>query len=84
MDNKKNDTLEGFKKFSHDYVVYMQELKNSVEGIGTFWKDTDYNELCAIYDESSEVIEQISKAFFLFNDMLSLESNTNNSEVKEM
>ena len=80
MDNKKNDTLEGFKKFSHDYVFYMQDLKTAVEGIGAYGKDTDYNELCAIYEEYSEVIEQISKAFFMFNEVLVLEDN--NSEAK--
>ena len=81
MDDKKNGTLEGFKKFSRDYVLYMQNLKTQVEGVGTFWMDTDYNILCSIYEEYSDTIEQISKAFFMFNEMFVIENGNTNGSV---
>ena len=52
-----------FQEFSHDYTQIMTNLRTTIEDLGGCWKSDDYNQFVSIYEQNSEVIDQMSKAF---------------------
>ncbi len=63
-----------FQEFSHDYTQIMTNLRTTIEDLGGCWKSDDYNQFVSIYEQNSEVIDQMSKAFASFGEILTTTS----------
>ncbi len=59
-----------FQNFSIRYSTEMNNLRNVIEDLGRCWKSEDYNQFLQIYQQNAEVIQQMSKAFASFGEVL--------------
>ena len=81
---KINESGLKFQQFSQDYRTDMMQLRSTIEDLGVCWKSEDYNQFVAIYQKNAEVIDQMSKAFASFGDILSTTSASANSASEEL
>ncbi len=59
-----------FQEFSTEYANDMASLRSTIEDLGSCWKSEDYNQFVAIYQQNAETIDQMSKAFASFGEIL--------------
>lgn len=59
-----------FQNFSNEYANLMNSLRSTIEDLGSCWKSEDYNQFVAIYQQNAETIDQMSKAFASFGEIL--------------
>lgn len=64
-----------FQEYSREYSNLMTQLKNTIEDLGSCWKGEDYTKFTAVYTQNAETIEQMSKAFASFGEILSSTSS---------
>ncbi len=70
-----NQSGGNFQNFSNDYRTYMTTLRKTIEDLGVCWKSQDYKEFLAIYKQNAETIDQMSKAFASFGEVLTTTSS---------
>ncbi len=73
-----------FQQFSQDYRTNMMQLRSAIEDLGGCWKSEDYNQFVAIYQQNAEIIDQMSKAFASFGDILTTTSANVNTASEEL
>ena len=72
MDTAKiNESGAKFQEYSEEYRNLMTQLRTTVEDLGACWKAEDYQAFLAIYEKNAESIDQMSKAFASFGEILS-------------
>lgn len=59
-----------FQSFSQEYANCMNSLRSTIEDLGGCWKSEDYNQFVAIYQQNAETIDQMSRAFASFGEIL--------------
>jgi len=71
-----------FADFSSRYKNLMTQMRTTIEDLGTCWKSEDYNQFLSIYEQNSETIDQMSRAYESFGEILT-ETGTNAEKASE-
>ncbi len=73
-----------FQELSREYNNYMTQLRSTIEDLGSNWHSDVYNKFVSVYEKNAETIDQMSKAFASFGDMLTSTSNSVNRITQDL
>ncbi len=73
-----------FQELSREYANDMTQLRSTIEDLGSSWKSEVYNKFVSVYEKNAETIDQMSKAFASFGDMLTSTSNEVNRITQDL
>ena len=72
------------QELSREYANDMTQLRSTIEDLGSSWKSEVYNKFVSVYEKNAETIDQMSKAFASFGDMLTSTSNEVNRITQDL